>query len=78
MTIGLNRSPTLAEIGAHLGVEEEQVAEAMEVIDTLRQLSLDQPVNEEARPASARCCRRRPATSSWRTGWPRRSASRLP
>jgi RNA polymerase sigma-B factor len=47
LTVTLNRSPTLAELGAHLGVDEEQVAEAMEAIGTRRQLSLDQPVNDE-------------------------------
>jgi RNA polymerase sigma-B factor len=47
LTVTLNRSPTLAELGAHLGVDEEQVAEAMEAIDTRRRLSLDQPVNDE-------------------------------
>jgi RNA polymerase sigma-B factor len=47
LTVTLHRSPTLTEIGAHLGVEEEQVAEALEAIDTRRQLSLDQPINEE-------------------------------
>jgi RNA polymerase sigma-B factor len=47
LTTTLHRSPTLAEIGDHLGVEEEQVAEAMEAIHSRRQLSLDQPVDEE-------------------------------
>jgi len=47
LTVTLNRSPTLAELGAHLGVDEEQVAEAMEASDTRRRLSLDQPVNDE-------------------------------
>jgi RNA polymerase sigma-B factor len=47
LTVTLHRSPTLTEIGAHLGVDEERVAEALEAIDTRRQLSLDQPINEE-------------------------------
>jgi RNA polymerase sigma-B factor len=47
LTVTLNRSPTLAELGDYVGVDEEQVAEAMEAIGTRRQLSLDQPVNDE-------------------------------
>jgi RNA polymerase sigma-B factor len=47
LTVTLNRSPTLAELGAHLGVDEEQVAEALEAIGTRRQLSLDQPIHED-------------------------------
>jgi RNA polymerase sigma-B factor len=47
LTVVLHRSPTLAEIGVHLGVDEEQVAEALEAIDTRRQLSLDQPIDEK-------------------------------
>ena len=47
LTVVLHRSPTLAEVGAHLGVDEEQVAEALEAIDTRRQLSLDQPIDEK-------------------------------
>jgi RNA polymerase sigma-B factor len=47
LTTGLNRSPALTEIGDHLGVSEEQVAEALEAIDTRRHLSLDQPVDED-------------------------------
>ena len=46
LTASLNRSPTLSEIADHLRVDEEQVAEALEAIDTRRQLSLDQPVDE--------------------------------
>jgi RNA polymerase sigma-B factor len=49
LTVTLHRSPTLTEIGAHLGVEEERVAEALEAIDTRRQLSLDRPIDEEGR-----------------------------
>ena len=47
LTVTLERSPTLTEIGAHLGVDAEQVAEALEAIDTRRQLSLDQPIHED-------------------------------
>ena len=46
LTATFKRSPTLAEIGDHLGVTEEQVAEALEAIDTRRQLSLDQPIDD--------------------------------
>jgi RNA polymerase sigma-B factor len=47
LTAALSRSPTLTEIGDYLGVDEEQVAEALEAIDTRRQLSLDQPIDED-------------------------------
>ena len=47
LTAELGRSPTLTEIGDDLGVSEEQVAEALEAIDTRRQLSLDQPIGAE-------------------------------
>jgi RNA polymerase sigma-B factor len=47
LTAGLKRSPTLAEIGDHLGVSEEQVAEALGAVDTRRELSLDQPIDED-------------------------------
>jgi RNA polymerase sigma-B factor len=46
LTTALDRSPTLAEVGAYLHVTQEQVAEALEAIDTRRQLSLDQPIDE--------------------------------
>jgi RNA polymerase sigma-B factor len=47
LTGTLERSPTLGEIAAHLHVTQEQVAEALEAIDTRRELSLDQPVDED-------------------------------
>ena len=47
LTGTLERSPTVDEIAAHLHVTQEQVAEALEAIDTRRQLSLDQPVDED-------------------------------
>jgi RNA polymerase sigma-B factor len=46
LTASLQRSPTLAEMADHLHVTEEQVAEALEAIDTRRHLSLDQPVDD--------------------------------
>ena len=46
LTTTLARTPTLTEIAEHLDVDEEQVAEALEAIDTRRQLSLDQPIDE--------------------------------
>jgi RNA polymerase sigma-B factor len=47
LTASLTRSPTLTEIAEYLGVNDEQVAEALEAIDTRRQLSLDQPIDED-------------------------------
>jgi RNA polymerase sigma-B factor len=47
LTVALERSPTLAEIGARLDLTQEQVAEALEAIDTRQQLSLDQPIDED-------------------------------
>jgi RNA polymerase sigma-B factor len=47
LTAELGRSPTLTEIGDDLGVTEEQVAAALEAIDTRRQLSLDEPIGAE-------------------------------
>jgi RNA polymerase sigma-B factor len=47
LTASLERCPTLAEIGDHLGVSEEQVAEALGAVDTRRELSLDQPIDED-------------------------------
>ena len=47
LTVALERSPALAEIGAHLHLTDEQVAEALEAIDTRKQLSLDQPIDED-------------------------------
>ena len=44
LTVALERSPTLAEIGAQLDLTEEHVAEALEAIDTRCQRSLDEPV----------------------------------
>ena len=70
LTASLQRSPTLAEIADHLHVTEEKVAEALEAIDTRRELSLDQPIDESGSIASARCCPLRPARSRSRTGWP--------
>jgi RNA polymerase sigma-B factor len=46
LTASLQRSSTPAEIADHLHVTEEEVAEALEAIDTRRHLSLDQPVDE--------------------------------
>jgi RNA polymerase sigma-B factor len=47
LTATLQRSPTLTELGQHLGVTEERVAEALEAINTRRQLSLDQPIDPD-------------------------------
>jgi RNA polymerase sigma-B factor len=42
----LGRSPTLAELAAHLEVTEEEVLEALEVAGTRVDCSLDAPLNE--------------------------------
>ena len=47
LTVVLERSPTLAEIADHLHVTEEQVAEALEAIDSRRQWSLDEPIGAD-------------------------------
>ena len=47
LTVVLERSPTLAEIGARLGLTEEHVVEALEAIDTRCRLSLDEPVGAD-------------------------------
>ena len=47
LTVALERSPTLAEIGARLDLTQEQVAEALEAIDTRSQWSLDEPVGAD-------------------------------
>ena len=49
LTMALERSPTLAEIGERLGLPAEQVAEALEAIDTRCQRSLDEPVGAGGR-----------------------------
>jgi RNA polymerase sigma-B factor len=43
----LGRSPTVAELAAHLGLSEEETLEAMEVAHTRSEVSLDQQVGEE-------------------------------
>jgi RNA polymerase sigma-B factor len=45
----LERSPTLREIGDRLEMTEEQVAEALEAIDTRYQWSLDEPIDASGR-----------------------------
>jgi RNA polymerase sigma-B factor len=49
----LNRSPTIAELGAHLGVPEDAVLEAMEAGQGYRSSSIDAPEYEQE-PLSAR------------------------
>ena len=43
----LGRSPTVAELAAHLGLSEEEALEAIEVASTRSEVSLDQQVGEE-------------------------------
>jgi RNA polymerase sigma-B factor len=47
LTVDLERSPTLAEIADWLALTEEQVAEALEAIDSRRQWSLDEPIGAD-------------------------------
>jgi RNA polymerase sigma-B factor len=47
LTMSLGRSPTLQEIADRLSIGEEHVAEALEVIDTRCQWSLDAPVGAD-------------------------------
>jgi RNA polymerase sigma-B factor len=47
LTLVLERSPTLAEIGARLDLTEEHVAQALEAIDTRCQWSLDKPIGAD-------------------------------
>jgi RNA polymerase sigma-B factor len=44
----LGRSPSIAELANHLQVGEEEVLEGLEAVTSRRQLSLDQPVGEDA------------------------------
>jgi RNA polymerase sigma-B factor len=43
----LGRSPTVAELAAHLGLSEEEALEAIEVAHTRSEVSLDQRVGDE-------------------------------
>src|SRR5215208_7809160 len=43
----LGRSPTVAELAAHLGLSEEEALEAIEVAQTRSEVSLDQQVGDE-------------------------------
>ena len=43
----LGRSPTVAELAAHLGLSEEEALEAIEVAHTRSEVSLDQQVGDE-------------------------------
>jgi RNA polymerase sigma-B factor len=43
----LGRSPTVAELAAHLGISEEEALEAIEVAHTRSEVSLDQQVGED-------------------------------
>jgi RNA polymerase sigma-B factor len=44
---GLGRSPTIAELAAHLGISEDETLEAMEVAHTRSEVSLDQQLGVE-------------------------------
>jgi RNA polymerase sigma-B factor len=43
----LGRSPTMPELAAHLGISEEEALEAIEVVHSRSEVSLDQRVGEE-------------------------------
>jgi RNA polymerase sigma-B factor len=43
----LGRSPTIAELASHLGISEDEALEAIEVVHTRSEVSLDQQVGEE-------------------------------
>jgi RNA polymerase sigma-B factor len=43
----LGRSPTIAELAAHLGISEDEAIEAIEVAHTRSEVSLDQQIGEE-------------------------------
>jgi RNA polymerase sigma-B factor len=43
----LGRSPTVPELAAHLGISEEETLEAIEVVQTRSEVSLDQQVGED-------------------------------
>ena len=43
----LGRSPTVLELAAHLGISEDETLEAIEVVHTRSEVSLDQQVGEE-------------------------------
>jgi RNA polymerase sigma-B factor len=44
---GLGRSPTVAELAAHLGLTEEETLEAIEVAHTRSEVSLDQQLGDD-------------------------------
>jgi RNA polymerase sigma-B factor len=43
----LGRSPTVAELAAHLGISEDEAIEAIEVAHTRSEVSLDQQIGED-------------------------------
>jgi RNA polymerase sigma-B factor len=43
----LGRSPTVLELAAHLGISEDEALEAIEVVHTRSEVSLDQQIGEE-------------------------------
>jgi RNA polymerase sigma-B factor len=53
LATALGRLPTMAEIAAHLGISREQVVEALEVVHTRFEFSLDQPIGENGTTSMA-------------------------
>jgi RNA polymerase sigma-B factor len=48
LPVALGRSPTIAELAEHLGISEDEALEAIDVIHTRAEVSLDQQVGEES------------------------------
>ena len=47
LPLTLGRSPTMAELAAYLGISQEEALEALEVVHTRSEVSLDQQISEE-------------------------------
>ena len=47
LPLTLGRSPTMAELAAYLGISQEEALEALEVVHTRSEVSLDQQIGEE-------------------------------
>ena len=47
LPLTLGRSPTMAELAAYLGMSQEEALEALEVVHTRSEVSLDQQIGEE-------------------------------
>ena len=63
----LGRSPTVAELAGHLGISEDEALEAIEVIHTRSEVSLDQQLGEENDASLGDRLPAAPPARSWRT-----------